>query len=118
MALCELSYVKGPTVNWTEHAHFWTVIVEAPGSVIPDKYRVTPTVYAAVISDARIRAADTCEKLLIAVISTLDDMFGSQSGFLSYVINHLPDGTPGDVIKKIVTKKGCRVGFSKNIAHI
>ena len=118
VALCELSYVKGPAVNWTEHAHFWTVIVEAPGSVIPDKYRVTPTVYAAVTSDARLPAADTCEKLLIAVISTLDVMFGSQSRFLSYVINYLPDGTPGDVIKKIVTKKGCRVGFSKNIAHI
>ena len=118
MALYELPYVKGPAVNWTEHAHFWTVIVEAPGSVIPDKYRVTQTVYATVMSDARIRAADTCEKLLIAVISTLDDMFGSQGGFLSYVVNRLPDGTPGDVIKKIVTKKGCRVVFSKNIAHI
>ena len=119
VALCELSYVKGPAVNWTEHAHFWTVIVETPGtSVIPDKYRVTPTVYAAVISDTRIRVSDTCEKLLIAVISTLDDMFGGQSGFLSYAINSLPDGTPGDVIKRIDTKKGCRVGFSKNIAHI
>ena len=112
VALCELSYVKGPAVNCTE-------IVEAPGSnVIPDKYRVTPTIYAAVMSDTRIRVSDTCEKLLIAVISTLDDMFGSQSGFLSYAINTLPDGTPGDVIKRIVTKKGCRVGFSKNIAHI
>ena len=59
-----------------------------------------------------------CEKLLIAVINTLEYMFGSQSGFLSYAINHLPDDTPGDVIKRIVTKKGYRVGFSKNIAHI
>ena len=119
MALCELSYTNGPAVNWTEHAHFWTVIVEAPGSnVILDKYRVTPTVYAAVMSDTRIRVSDTCEKLLIAVINTLDNMFGSQSGFLSYAIITLPDGTPGDVIKRIVTKKGCRVGFSKNIAHI
>ena len=45
-------------------------------------------------------------------------MFGSQSGFLSYVVDTLPDGSPGDVIKRIVTKKGRRVGFSKNIAHI
>ena len=119
VALCELSYVKGPAVNWAEHAHFWTVVVEAPGTnTIPDKYRVTPTVYAAVISDTAIRVADTCEKLLIAVISTLDDMVGGQSGFLSYAIDTLPDGTPGDVIKRITTKKGCRVGFSKNIAHI
>ena len=121
MALCELSYIKGPAVNLSEHAHFWTVIVEAPGTnTIPDKYRVTPTVYAAVISDAHIRVADTCEKLLLAVISTLDDMVvgGGESGFLSYVIDTLPNGTPGDVIKRIVTKKGCRVRFSKNIAHI
>ena len=119
MALCELSYVKGPAVNWAEHAHFWTVMVEAPGTnTIPDKYRVTPTVYAAVISDTHIRVADTCEKLLIAVISTLDDTVGGQSGFLSYAIDTLPDGTPGDVIKRITTKKGCCVGFSKNIAHI
>ena len=119
VALCELLYIKGPAVNWAEHTHFWTVMVEAPGTnAIPDKYNVTPTIYAAVISNTNIRVADTCEKLLIAVISTLDDMVGSQSGFLSYAIDILPDGTPGDVIKRIVTKKGCRVGFSKNIAHI
>ena len=121
VALCELSYIKGSAVNWAEHAHFWTVIIEAPGTnAIPDKYRVTPTVYASVMSDAAIRVADTCEKLLIAVIDTIDNMVSGSgaSGYLSYTIDTLPDGTPGSVIKRITTKKGCRIGFSKNIAHI
>ena len=111
VALDSLVYTKGSAISWTEDANHLTVVLESTSALLRNQFKISPTLYANVISDHMLKTVSTTMQMINAIVASITEMYGKGGhGSLTYTIN-------GDFVK-ITVKAGLRIGISRELAHV